>query len=384
MFVRTPFAGLLALALLLSPNTASAQEGSAAEKIKKLAEDIAKTLKENMQTAIVIGEITGPAAPTTASGPGVQASLIAELQKLSITVDESAFFGLKGEYFPVEDEGKKEQLIVRIELTIRNNKTGKSFGTISQTLDYKANTDLVKLLAPTVTLPARASPETQNELIKVAVNNPAPPAPEGNVSKVTPKSQFGVEVLTRGADGKFAPVKPSVNKNKQLVVELESGCEYTLRLINNSPHEAAANVTIDGLDVFQFFKPLARKPKNYILGAGTSSIVEGWMFGFNTKKDEANYKRFLVTDFANSAAAKELTKGKDTAAYAALKSSAKVGTITVCFHPSWEGAPPSEYKGTRSVEDKATGFGQEIKSATTQVKRTIGPLLEVITIRYKK
>jgi hypothetical protein len=383
MIARQTVASLFVLALLI-PNTASAQD-SAADKIKKLTTDISKILKENMQTSVSIGDITGPPSPSTAAGPGIAAILIAELAKEGITVDPKAFFGMKGEYFPVEEEAKKDQLIVRIEITIRNVKTGKSFGTINQILDSNANVDLAKILGVTASLPAKATPERRNEIIKEAISDPTPPATIGTVAKVDPKGRFGVEVLTRNAGGTLTAVKPTVNENKELVIDLEKGCEYVLKLQNNSPHEAAANITIDGLDVFQFFQPADKKPQNFILGAGTTAAIEGWVFGFDAKKAQATYRTFLVTDFANSAAGKELAKNADTAAYATLKSNPKIGTITVCFHPCWEeGKAPAEYAGSRSVADNATGVGKEVKGTANKVQRTVGQLLEVITIRYKK
>jgi hypothetical protein len=385
MFSRLGFMTLLVCGLISCLSLAEPADGTAGKKIQVLAAQIAKILKEHKQSSVVIGAITGPPAPATGAGPGIQAALIDELRKLKVDVSTKSLCIIKGEYYPVEIEGKTEQLILQIELTVRDSKTGKRYGSISETLDAQANIDLIKILGLTTRLAAKATAESRNQILKQRHLDPKAPSVKGDIAKVDDSEQLGIEVLSRGVgSSEFIRVKPTIEE-KQLFVTLDKDSEYQLNLHNDSSYEIAASVTIDGLDSFHFFQPQNRKPAGYIIPTGKMITVPGWAFSFSAEKKEESFRRFVVTEFAKSAAGVDLAKNADTAAYSTLKSSPRVGTITICFHPCWEhGKIHPDFKDTRSVEDKATGIGELDKAKAIQLERTIGPLLQAITIRYKK
>ena len=75
----------------------------------------------------------------------------------------------------------------------------------------------------------------------------------------------------------------------------------------------------------------------------------------------------------------------DSAAGKALRGSSQVGTITVCFHPCWDGStPPAGYEKARDVKKNATGLGEDRRVKTRVVKRTNGPLAASVSVRYGK
>ena len=111
-----------------------------------------------------------------------------------------------------------------------------------------------------------------------------------NASLVKPSSRspFGIEIMvgdkTRQAD----------QRNGEAYVGLDLGEEYAIKLTNQSQTEMAAAVTIDGLNVFHFSKLRATAPNRvgepmyqyYVLGPGTSQIVNGWHIGEAQGKDQ--------------------------------------------------------------------------------------------------
>lgn len=373
---------LMALALMLAPTPQPAASSQVREKAKVLALEIKQLLEDEGAKEIDVGEFTGPSHPSTSAGPMIQAALIDELKKAGVAINPKAKMVVKGEYYILDDARKKDELVLRLEATVRNS-SGRRFGTLSQELNFRNNEDLVKLLALSIdnTPTPNADRDDINKELKKATEEP-PAAPKENKAQVNPAGPYAVEVLVHGAGGKLTPVKPTVDKGL-MFVELEKGCEYVLRLHNNSKYEAAASITIDGLDVFQFFKPEKEKPKYYIVGAGKTAQVRGWVFSHNKEKNEAKTHGFLVTDFANSAAAKGL--GKEDLEYQALRGSKSIGTITVIYAPCWEkDKTPDEYKGSRSADDKATGIGSEAKIQAKRVDRTVHTMAQAISIRYKK
>jgi len=376
----------MGLLLVLIPPPQAQAASEVREQIKLLAQDVARVLKDEGQGEIAVDVFTGPPAPTTSAGPMIQSALIEELQKLGVRVNDKAPVVVKGEYYIFDDDRMKEYLTLRLEALVRNNK-GKQYTTWNGNVNYRGNEDLVKLLALNVDVSDKhkATREDVNTTIKKQVDKP-PVATEENKAQVNPKGPYAVEVFTRPeGGGDYEVVKPTINDKKELIIVLEKGYEYILKLHNDHKYEAAATITIDGLDVFQFFQPAKEKPPYYVVPPGKVATVEGWVFGHNKETGVADYRRFLVTDFQNSAAAKGL-KAED-AAYKSLKGSPVIGTITVMFYPCWEeGKTPPEYSDSRSavVDDKATGVGDPASGKAKRVKRTVGPLSQAISLRYKK
>jgi len=217
---------------------------------------------------------------------------------------------------------------------------------------------------------SKAEPIDRNETLKAQKERP-PVYTEKDEIKVGKDSPFAVKILAAKADSEDDAFehRPGKVEKGHTKVSLHAGEEYRIELCNDSKHEIAATITIDGLDAFDFFEadkdnPDDRKPTSFLVGAGKTRIIKGWKV--STKEDKA----FLVGSLGDSAAAKR------------LKPSDSIGTITVCIHPAWkDGETPPEYEGARDI---GTGVGRPIPEKTKVVPRKIGPLLEAISIRYSK
>src|SRR5262249_40542451 len=141
--------------------------------------------------------------------------------------------------------------------------------------------------------------------------------PKGDKAKTKPDSPYAVEILA-GPSGDACEPRPATKKDNQLFVDVKDGEVYRIKLYNNSEYEAAVSITIDGVDAFQFYEPADKKPKAFLVGAGKSRVINGW------KRNTAKSNEFYVGKY------------EESAAYKTLKSSANVGTITICYHHCWE------------------------------------------------
>ncbi len=286
-------------------------------------------------------------------------------------INEDAFIFVKGDYEILDDEkNSRKDLTVRLTATIKN-KRGKKIDELTADIGYRGNEDLVKLLAINTDQSehTKSDREGQNEKLKQDLKNP-PLFLDGTKIKTKAGSPFAVEVFSRAAGNDSNPLKllkPQEKKKGQAFVEVKRHEEYVLLLHNTSKHEAAVSVTIDGVDAFQFFEPAAERPSMFLIAPGDKREIRGW--SRNTSKVSA----FQVGSFV------------DSAAHKALKKNASLGTITVCFHPSWEqGKTPPDFEGSRSSDPDATGIGRDIGEKIQVVRRTIGPLLAGVSVRYTK
>lgn len=361
-------AAILALAAVTAPRQAEASESPAP--MGSLAKKVVELLKAEKQTSVALGELTGPASLLSSSGAGLQAQLVAELSAKEIKVDPKSSYSIEGEYFPNESNDK-EDLSIRIVLKVRA-KSGKLIKTISEDVAFNTpgnNETMVKMLALQIDLSkmTRATQEDRNREIRRQMGKPMLKIDDGKV-KTTAASPYSVEVLVRGElDKEFKLATPTDRGGKgNAFVELKRGDTFKLRLHNGSKIEAAVNVTIDGVDVFQFFEPANRRPRSFLIATNSNHEVKGWL------RDMKSVNEFQFGSFGDSAAAK------------GLKSNPKLGTIVVCFHACWTGrtAPP-EYGGSRSVEPNGSGLGKENKGSIVQ-PRTIGPLVASIVVRFNK
>ncbi len=359
---------LLAAAVLLLASAAQAQASEVRSKVAGVAREIAKLLKEKAHTDAAVGEFTGPPVPASSAGPALELALKDELTKLKVTINDGAFIIIKGEYFILDDEKRSDELIVRVLITLRDKKRN-PIKELTTDIGAKGNEDIIKLLAISVSnedIP-KADDESVNRRLKQRVENPPPLKLADTKIKASPDSAFAVEVLSR-PKGVGAPKVLTPRENKgQAFVDVKKDEEYVLRLHNNSKFEVAVSVTIDGVDAFQFFEPASQRPSSFLIAPGKTRDVSGWV------RNTREINTFLVGSFGDSAAAK------------ALRGSARLGTITVCFHPCWEGRiPPPGYEGARNVSPNATGFGPKKEEKSVVVKRTIGPLAAAVSIRYTK
>ncbi len=134
--------------------------------------------------------------------------------------------------------------------------------------------------------------------------------------------------------------------------------------MNNTDREAAAAVSIDGLNVFKF-NTLNPNMKYYIVPAHGFTEIKGWY-----KDTKANY-RFLVTPDLSQTAVAECKLKFDA-----------IGTICVTFCDTWDpDNKPAWAMGARSV---GTARGDEFPVESKVVKREYGPIKANICVRYDR
>ncbi len=160
-------------------------------------------------------------------------------------------------------------------------------------------------------------------------------------------------------------------------MNLALGEAFQISLNNAAGYPVAAVVTLDGVNCFAFSKtrytegPKTGEPKynRWILSPGKSLTLKGWEI------DDETVKEFLVTDFANSAAAK-------------MRSTNDVGAISVVFRRVWKaGTEPPEDEGLMAMAPApGIGVGNTRKQRTRATKETweSGMVRAVVTIRYTK
>jgi hypothetical protein len=372
--VLRPLGPALVLFAFCLPAAAEEAKG-----IAGLAKDLQQLVSAQKQTAIAVGDFTGPPDLVGGGGTGLQEALIRELRALKVDVNPKASLVVKGEYLFVEDPKDKERDrgMMRVILTVRNHRgtgviilDGKVEKVVERTGLVRNNRELVKAAGVTVSVPANMDDADANEKIYRQLKTPSVFV-DGTRIKATKNSPYSVEVWVRkDEDAPARPRKPKV-EDGQAFLTLREGEFYEVRIRNNTKFEAGVAIHIDGLDVFTFSTQRVKangKPRKgyYILRAnGGFTTVPGWFIN----PDRADL--FTVTSYAKSEAAK------------LLKSNAKAGTITVLFHPAWKGKTPPDGAKSRSA-GLGTGRGPSKKDPRVEVERTIGALREAVTVRYRK
>lgn len=347
------------------------------KELSELARNIQEFLAGRKTDSIAIGQFTGPANLPTSAGPGLVQVLTEELQKRQVTVKTRAEYGLKGSYklaeIPAEnpDDARlgKKVLGLKILATIED-----SFGNSVLDVDFQRTLRGVDGIAGLIGVTASLDPQaTELERDRALRKQLFTPEPNITTSVVRSRSgsPFGIELIVNGQP------RPAVERDGLPYGEIARGETYSVRLINDSDQEMAVQLKIDGLSMYAFSElrildgPRRGDPRYtaVILAPHKSVIVPGWHVT-NEKTDQ-----FQVVEYAKSAAG-------------GLNHTASVGTITASFQASWpeDQPPPRDEPGrSRSVAGgDATGFGPRMDSRYQEVKRSLGVIRDVVSIRYTK
>jgi hypothetical protein len=329
----------------------------------ELARQVKGLLDQKGNDAIAVGDFRGPARLASSGGPAIAKTLIEALKALGVSVKRLAALEINGEYRDVED-GKTHLLALEIKAHIVDRAGAEIVefeprGLFSVPL-------IVALTSPTVALPPGADDKERNDVLADNIGRNPKVHLAGSRISTQPKSPYAIEVLVK-EKGEFVP-RAATNDDGLAFVKIGRGETYAVKLINDSPFDAAVVLTIDGLNVFAF-----SENKNYsfwIVPSKQTLTIPGW-HRTNAKADS-----FLVTEYARSAVAE------------ALPNSASVGTITASFSAAWpQGANPPEdeapsKKGGRAGD--ATGHGPETPTSFVEVVREIGRLRDAVSVRYTK
>jgi hypothetical protein len=335
-----------------------------------VADGLAKAVKAFGHDAIAVGEFTGPPQLPTSGGPVIAQTLIEELNKKGLTVKRVAAVGVKGEYRDVKDK-ETGLLAAQIKGTV-TDRTGKVLFTFSRGVFGDAL--LASLFGTTTPLPPGHDVRDRSRDLETSLDQPGVHVAGTRVS-TSATSPFAVEILVAPYAGAALKARAAKVEDGLAFVSIKRGEVYGVRLINKSDYEAAATLTIDGLNMYAFSTmrdPKTGQPRHsqVIVDPHGSVVIKGWHL-----TDEVS-QEFLVTEYARSAAFE-------------LGSTAKVGTITVSFAACWpDGArPPADEPAdprSHSRSADATGRGSQFKEKYVEVKRNFGVIRDVISVRYTK
>jgi hypothetical protein len=357
----------LILAAAVVPGAAGAAESMRDEIRAALAEPIKKLLKKENQDAVAVGEFTGPAQLDTNSGPGIQEMLADELRALRVNVAKTAAYSVKGSYAKVRDRDSPGLILVKVTAEVFDSDSERraEFPAL-----LRGVSDIAKILAITAALPPADEPGARKERNKI-LDQPPSVFVEGPRVQATKDSPYAVELWVKSPSGGKPEPRAAENRDGQAFAGIRRNEIYEVRVYNHTAGEAAVTLTIDGLDAFAFSEardPRTGRPRysHYIIppakdGKPGMAAIVGWHLR-DTPPD--NYSSFLVTEYGKGASSRAVATPK----------AGKPGVITVTFAPAYEGQP-------KSANDE-TGFGPPASVKVQAVKRSIGPISEVVSVRY--
>lgn len=361
--MRAFLTGLLLL-LTFSP-TVEADDAAPADaltiELRALAEDFKKIIDKNGGGKVAIGEFSASSDVKGSVGPQLQLVLAKEFERLGVTVDNDLFrFEVKGDYQPLVDRGT-QLLGVKLVGRLIDRETGEPLAEKPTGRFVFGAETVPEMIGLSVSGPPLRDPRDISDRFKEARRDPQVKV-EGTEIRGT-SGTYGVEILVKDGTG-YVARKADPDRLGRPFVPLANDDIYGIRLINDSKHEAAVDLSIDGVSCFAFSEAGA---KFWVLDPGQEIDVLGWHL---TNEKSAEFK--VVADFPDTAAAK-----------LNLKPSKKVGLITVSFSACW--TDDSERPDDEPVlAGRGTGVGAEFEFQTEKVTRTIGQTRDTLSIRYER
>jgi hypothetical protein len=351
------------------PERASAQSNLRIE-LARVAADVKKTLEGRGEDSVAVGQFTGPAHIPTSAGPAIAQVVSEELKKVGLNVKQRANFTVEGRYRDVVDADSK---LLAAQLTIKVLDRQDEV-VIELQRGIFGDATIPTLFGLTTHLPPDANAKDRSEAMTQAIDKPSTTIANSRVS-AGKGSPFAIEVLVKPSNSSTPAPRGAEEKDGLAFVPIARGEVYQVRLINDSNHEAAVVLSIDGLSMFSFSDlrdPKSGQPKYHVVlvpAKGTATIP-GW------HRSNEHSEQFEVTEYAKSAAAE-------------LKSTANIGTITACFMASWpeKGQPPADEPtkpGEYARSGDATGRGARVGVKYDEVKRNLGVIRATVSVRYTK
>ncbi len=365
-FKRFAIPLVVLLAITHWTGEASASSGSIDEAMKSMAKNIKEVMDRFQYESISIGEFTSPPQMVSSGGTGLAKSLISHLEETGIKVSRRAPIGFKGEYFTdVDAEGKP---IAKVEGRIVDERGRSLLSFTSLTKELKAvvkdASSIASVMGLTFDSDPNQSESAQQDKLQDALKHPNVVV-SNHAVRSSKHSPYAVEVHTSTSPhGPFQPGTP-VNDEGMAFVAIEQGHYYTVELINDSSHDAAVVLTIDGLNVFAFSE--IKYYQHFIVPARSHSMIRGW------HRNNRTSDSFEVTNYSKSAAATLLPNG------------GSLGTITAIFSAAWpvNQAPPPDERSAK-FGSRGTARGQEVSAKYREVERHVGVVRSSVSIRYEK
>jgi hypothetical protein len=361
---------LLVSMFLVAVGVPARAEDTLRKELNIVADGLAKAVKALGYDSIAVGEFTGPAQLPTSGGPVIAHTLTEELHKQGITVKRVAPIGVKGEYRDVKDN-KTGHLAAQIRGSV-TDRSGKVLFSFNRGVFGDAM--LASLFGATTSMPPLPHARDRSRHLERSLDHPSAHIAKAVVRSAA-SSPYGMEILVGAGSGSELEPRAVKLQDGLAFVPIRRGEIYGVRLYNDSDHEVAVTLTIDGLSMFTFSKirdPKTGLPKNsvIILDPHSSAVIRGW------HRTQEESEEFVVTEYSKSAAAE-------------LGSTAKLGTITATFALSWptNAKPPADEPAdpdSHSRQVDATGRGAQIKAQFEEVQRHFGVVRDAVSVRYTK
>lgn len=360
---------VVAVLLILICGNASFAADSLRGEMDRLAQDVKEVITKRGGGSIAVGGFGEPAGALGSSSPSIQLQLRAALEAQNVKVVSDGFdFQVTGTYIGKVDEGMQG---VRINALLSDSQ-----GSVLQLFhrDLFGQESVPRMLGISVHSPAKAPDAAKHQVFREKLADPDVHL-NGTQIRTVAESPYAVELLVKRQSAKgevdnaggvagYQVVRPSVATDPsgkgRPFVPVEKGEVFAIRLINDSAHDAAVNLSLDGINCFQFSEI---KSTYWIIPPKSNIVALGWHKNNNTSIE------FKLAEFPESAAAK-----------LKLKPSSNIGLITAAFSAAWSG-PEDQPKDEQS---RAAGFGEKIQFKTKQVTRQIGQLRDNIVVRYER
>lgn len=355
---------IVSLNLALQPSSLHAADQSLERELQAVVvEHVLPLMEKRGQGAVAIGGFTAATSVKGSAGPEIQLKLSQMLQQMNVSVDADKYrYEINGNYLPYNDP-KSDLYGVKLVTRLVDAEDGTTLGEFPRFVFGPES--VPRLLGLTFSSKGGSDPKIQSVSFKKSVQSPEVFL-TGALVSASPVSPYSVELLILKS-GQYQAIPMSSDAQKRPLAPLSKNDVYAIRLMNNSDHDAAVRVTIDGVNTFEFSEQSPR-PNYWIVpqskdGKPGTTTIRGW--------DRSNAKsvEFKVVDFPDSAAAKIKLQPS------------QVGMISASFAACWE----NENDRPRSEgRTRATGFGNEIIDQKTLIKRHVGQVRDVISIRYER
>jgi hypothetical protein len=296
------------LVAFATPRTSLAEADHSApslnQELAAVASGIKQLLDGRHQDAIAVGAFTGPERATASGGAGIKHALAEELKRVGVRVEKRADLEIKGDYFDAEDKQTKLLALVLKARVI--DRAGTEVAKFQRSLFDVAT--IGALLGTTVLLPPGLDEQARDRTLREGIDRPRFQLSGARVSE--PGSPYAVEVLVKSR-GEYQP-RPAQLVDGLAFVPIKRDEVYAIRLINDSAHDAAVTLTIDGLSVFAFSEvkdPKTGRPKysHFVVPArkqdggeprGGDGVVQGWHIKDDSDDPRGNTDSFLITEYA--------------------------------------------------------------------------------------
>jgi hypothetical protein len=356
-----------AVLLLLCGSSPVRAEDALRPCLKKLGGQVHRVVNSDpkFRNAVRIGSFT----PTDASAnlsPAIQKILMEELREKGVRIDDKAGLTVTGKYHL---DARRTPVVFHLSAALVD-KNGKRVDEVSQSQPLPDRTTAAPVYGLTLADAGRGvSPEKEQELIVRGMREPSVhrDGTEKSLIRAQKDSAYAVEIRVKSGDEYRA--RAVALRDGKAYVPLRRDEVFAVNVVNDSPHDAAVGVTLDGLSMFAFNKSPKDRYDCLIVPRKSHLLVRGW---FRSLKETDEFK---LTEYSQSAAFKLLDRPGD------------VGTITVSFAAAWdpktEAAPDDERADAKGIDDVAVGRGQTVQVPFTVVSRTRGRVRDVVTVRYR-